>query len=267
MRMRTIIMIAHTIVTMVAPICLSAAQDVRHENVITESALKEFHDFTTADDKTVKARVRAYYPDQGIVAITKENGSSLKVDLGIFSTADQVYVREWDLIKTFFTQNRFHVSVRKKQNKTGAEHMIWRMEEEIVYAILLENRSDYDLKGLTVDYCIYFEPDRLGYREQIEIQNVKCGTLKIGTLAAGEKMQVETRPVVCPKKGGGLEYYKENQAIRGKARGLWIQIYLPLAGGTKAIREFSSPSSLIKNCQWTPPDATASQNNRQEIQR
>ena len=244
----------------------SVPQEGRRKNIITESTLQEFRVFVTRSGKTVKGRVRAYNPDNGIVAIAKENGKTHKIDLSIFSKADQAYVREWHLIKAFFSQDRFHISVRKKRSGAGTELLIWRSEVEIVYGIMLENRSDYDLEGLSVAYCIYCEPDRSGYREQVESQGIKCGTLNIGTLAAGEKTQVETQPVVVPNEGG-LEYYKDNKVPSEKTLGIWVRIYLPLADKRRAMREFAMPNSIMKTRKWASSDAPSSQNNWQENQR
>lgn len=239
------------------------------ENIITESSLQEFRVFIARSGKSVTGRVRSYNPDKGIVAIAKENGKAHKVDLNTLSTADQAYVREWHLIKEFFAQDRFHISVRKKRSRTGAEHLIWRLEEEIVYGIILENRSNYVLENLSVDYRIYRRPifqnvpDQPDNHGQADSQGVKYGTLNIGTLAVGEKTRVEIQSVVFPKEDQ-IEYYQIDKEPKGKILGLWIRIYMPLESGRNAMREFSFPSSLMKNRKWITP---SSQNNGQENQR
>lgn len=265
MKTRMAIIIAHAMTMTAAPTGLGSRYDGNtvpqghgtRENIITESTLQEFRNFPGENGKNVRGRILAYNPNTETVTIATENGKTVKTDLSIFSKANQAYVREWDLIKAFFTQNRFCISVRKKKSETGAELLIWRPEEEIVYGILLENRSDYDLKGLTVDYCIYFEPDRLDYREQVESPCVKCGTLKIGTLAAGEKTQVETQSVNFPKEGG-FEYYKDNTVPAGETLGIWIRIYLPLKSGNNAMREYAKPTDLMNDREWATSDIQAS---------
>lgn len=271
MRMLLVIMIAHAMTAV--PIGLSAAQNGRGNYIITEAAGSEFRVFIGQNGKTVRGKVRDFNSRNETVTITKKNGSILKVNLGIFSKADQAYVREWYLIKEFYSQNRLRISAREKQKRFRTELLIWRTEEEIVYSIMLENRSDCDLNDLTMDYCIYhevhrpdtyFEPYRPGNQEQVDSQNVKCGTLKIGTLAAGGKMHVETQPVVIPREGGGLEYYKGNRRRVGKTRGVWVRIYLPLSDKRYAMREYAMPNSIMKTRQWITPGAPSSQNNGQE---
>ena len=257
------IIIAHAMVVTAAPIGLDGntkSQAGSRNNIITKSTLSEFRVFTTTNDKTVKARVRAYNPDKGIVTIAKENGGTLKVDLSTLSKADQAYVREWHLIKEFFTQDRFHISVRKKRSGAGAEHLIWRQEEVIVFDIMLENRSHYDLNGLTLDYRIYHGQEELNYPGQVMSQGVKSGTRNIGTLARGKKMRFETQPVVLPKEEL-IEYYTDNKMPQGKILGIWVRVYLPLAGGNKAMRELSSPDALIKNRKSITPEDPNSMNN------
>ncbi|MCK4565326.1 MAG: hypothetical protein KAU94_11715 [Verrucomicrobia bacterium] len=243
----------------------TATQDDRRENIITQSTLSKFRVFTTTNDKPVKARVRAYYPDKGIVAIAKESGKTHRVDLNTLSKDDQDYVREWHRIKDFFSQDRFHISVRKKRSGAGAEYLFCRFEVEIVYAIMLENRSDYDLEGLSVDYCIYHGQEELNYWGQVMSQGVKSGTRNIGTLARGEKVQFETQPALFPRSDG-FEYYQVDKEPRGEILGIWIRTYLPLESGHNAMRELSFPSSLMKTRKWIAPDAPSSQNNWKENQ-
>ena len=255
------LMIAHALLMAAVPAGFSAAQGGTCENRITQSTRSAFRDFIGENGKTCRGRVRAYNPNNETVTITKENGDTLQVNLSILSKTDQTYVREWDLINVFFSQNRFHVSARTKQSRGRMQLLVWRPEEEIVYSILLKNRSNYALTDLTLDYCIYDDLYRSGSRESMESQGVKCGTLKIGTLAAGENMRAETQPVIFPRKGDGFEYYQGNQVPAGRTGGIWVRIYLPLAGNRRAMREFALPNSIMKTRRWTMP---SSQNNGQE---
>jgi len=232
----------------------TAAQDDSRKKIITESTLQEFRIFTAKDGKTVRGRILAYSQNKGTVTIAKKNGRASLVDLNTLSKDDQTYVREWHRIKDFFSQDRFHISVRKKWGGAGAEYLIWKSEETIVYEIRLENLGSYDLNGLTLDYCIYHEQEELNYRGQVVIQGVKSGTRNIGTLARGKKARFETEPVVFPKEGQ-FEYYKGNKVSQGKILGIWIRIYLPLESGKKAMREFASPSSLMSTRKWVSLDA------------
>lgn len=260
MKMLKAIIIAHAMIIMAARTGHSSPPGGGRENIITQSTLSKFRVFTTTNDKTVKARVRAYYPNKGIVDIAKENGKTHRVDLNTFSKDDQDYVRQWHPAQQFLAPDRFHISVRKKRSGAGVEYLICKSEETIVYEIRLENRGSYDLNGLTLDYCIYHEQEELNYRGQVMSQGVKSGTRNIGTLARGEKVQFETEPVVFPK-GAQIEYYKGNKVPQGKILGIWIRAYLPLADGNKAMREFSMPNSIMKNRKWITPENPNTMNN------
>ncbi len=74
-------------------------------------------------------------------------------------------------------------------------------------------------------------------------------------------MRFKTEPVVFPK-GAQIEYYKDNKVPIGKVRGICIRIYLPLAGGYKAMREYSMPNNIMKDRKWATSDIVASMNNR-----
>ncbi len=223
------------------------------ENIITESFLREFHVFHSSDGKAIKGRIKAYNPDSEVVTIAKESGGVRKTGLDAFSKADQTYVLEWHLLKAFFTQIHIQISSRINRNGVGTEFLIWRPDREIVYDITLINRSGYDLHDLTIDYRIHYELDRPGNRGQVTERRAQCGTLAIGTLADGDKVQAETQPLVLPKEYP-YEYYKDNRVPIGKVLGIRILVYLPLSSGSKAMREFANPDSLRRTHKWVPPD-------------
>ena len=138
--------------------------------------------------------------------------------------------------------------------------LIWRPEETVVYNIRLKNRCDFDMNDLTVDYCIYYVMDRPDNQEEDKSQGVKCGTLNIRRLAAGEKVKVKTLPVPFPTEDL-FEYYRDGKAPAVKHLGIRLRIYLPLDSGRKAMREFASSNSLIKNRKWVAPGESRAPNN------
>lgn len=238
MRIRLIIIMADAIVTFVAA--------EPSGNVITEPTVRVFQH---ENGKTVRARVMAYKPEINKVTIAKENMKTLTFDLGVFSEADQAYVREWHFIKDFFRQDRFHISASRRSDRGGIEHLVWRPEEIVVYDITLENRCAFDMNDLTLEYNIYYRVHEPNIPELNADQGVKCGRLKIRRLAVGEKIKVKTLPVPFPTEDL-FEYYKDAKAPPVKHLGIRLRIYLPVDSGRIAMREFASPGSLIKNRKW-----------------
>lgn len=210
--------------------------------IVITKALSEFHEFTGKDGKRIRGRIKTHNPDAGVVTLALEDGTTCRVKLSFFSQADQAYIREWHLIKEFFTQLHCQISSTKKQGGVGEEYLIWRPEQNIVYDITLANRSRCNLTKLTVNYSIYYELDQPGNRGRVVKPGMKSGTLNIDTLAGGATAQVKTQPLVLPK--GGLEYYKAHKVPIGRVKGISIRVYLPLTGGRKAMREFCMPNHL-----------------------
>ena len=90
----------------------------RSENIITQSTLSEFHDFLGDNGKTFRGRALAYNPDNGTVTIAKEKEKTFSVSLDTLSEADQDYIREWHLIKEFFTQIHCQISPHEKTERS-----------------------------------------------------------------------------------------------------------------------------------------------------
>lgn len=236
---------------------------VASEEIFTESTWQqEFRNFTGEGGKTVRGKILIYNPDSNYVSIAKEDRKTFQLDLSQCSDADQAYVREWHHIHEFFTQSRFHLSAKKKRAAAGQDSSpltnedslrVWKSTERIIYEIRLGNRGSYNLEGLTLDYCIYYGEEKLNYRGQLMSRGVKCGTRNIETLARGKTVQFETESVVFPKVKRSPEYYKDNNVPLEKGMGIWVRVYLPLADGSKAMRELSLPDALIKQQKGITP--------------
>ena len=127
--------------------------------------------------------------------------------------------------------------------------MIWRPEQIIVYDIILENRCDFDMEDLSLDYNIYYRPKDSNIPEPHPNQGVKYGQLEIGRLSAGEKRKVESLSLSF-RMEDLFEYYKVGEAPPIIFEGIRLRIYLPLESGRKAMREFSLPGSLKEQKTW-----------------
>ncbi|VGO19955.1 lectin-like protein [Pontiella sulfatireligans] len=232
------------------------------ETLVTEPLL-EVHEFTGANGKSCRGRVITYNANNDTVTIEKENKHTCKVDLAHLSANDQAYVREWHLIKEFCTPNRIRISAKEKKCAEDREMAVHDNQgnnfaqqtmESIGYEVFLENRIGADLPDVELEYCIYYEQDRPSYANKMSVgQGVKCGTLDIGTLAERAKTQIDTEPVILLKR---QQEYGPNNELRGEVHGVWIRLYLPLANGSRAMREYASPKNISRNKQWATTDVS-----------
>jgi hypothetical protein len=244
------------VIMLVMALAGAAASGGHPENIITESSVRSFQH---ENGKTVRARVAAFKPESNKVTLAREDRRTFSVDLGVFSEADRTYVREWHSIKDFFRQDGLHISASRRPVRGDVEHLIWRSEETVVYDITLENRCDFDMNDLTLEYTIYYRVNEPNIPEPNADQGFKGGRLNIQRLAAGEQIRVNTLPVSFPTEDL-FEYYRDGKAPAVKLLGIRLRVYLPLDSGRKAMREFASPDALLKTRKWVSPGESRAPN-------
>lgn len=231
------------------------------ETIVTGPML-EAHEFTGANGRTCHGRVVGYNASTGIVTIEKKDNGTCKVELALLSPGDQSYVREWHLIKEFFTANRIRISAREKKcaddqekefhNRDG-QYLARQALQSIGYEIDLQNWIKSNLTEVKLEYCIYFEQDRPDRDHgSVTVQGVKCGTLNIGTLAAGARIEIDSKPALLfqreRERGPG-------STLQADIRGIWIRLYIPLDDGRRAMLEYATPKRILKVRQWATTDS------------
>ncbi len=223
----------------------------------------QYRDFTSTDGKTIKAVVKAYDAQKKTVTIERDNRKTAKVSITVFSEADQIYIREWEVLRSFSIEHLFKISAKRKRvdNETaGSSDYNSRVEvEDTSYEIVLDNRSGVMMDGLELEYCIYYEQESIKSSGQVCDQGVYCGKLSVASTASKSKVALQTEAVstYIEEMDSNWSYIdddgnpiKAKNVQRGDVHGIWIRVHLKLPSGERGMREYCLPDSLNNSKVW-----------------
>lgn len=220
-------------------------EDDRPGDIVTASILTSLREFHGKNGKVVRGQIHAYNPDSDTATIAREDGRKRKVKLDTLTEADQAGIREWHRLQEFFSQNGLRMSVKLKRVKSEREswllkEQIWRREntEDVVYEIELENRTRHTLPDLTLAYRIHSKKGQPTEPQSNDIEILKTGMLDIGTLEAGQTVELKTETIPHPGNDP-FDYYTDDGTMGMKVRGIRVRVFLPIADGKRAMREMT----------------------------
>ena len=232
-------------------------------------AVKQYRDFTDTKGRTIRGRIVAYDAKKKIVTFERDNKRTSKVPITVFSETDQGYVLEWETLKNFATERLFRISAKQKKidnEAKGSKSRSKQIEvEDTHYEILLENKSASELKGLELEYCIYYEQEEGAACSQ----GVHCGDLSIDAINPVSKKTLQTEAVSTYTKelNSDWRYVDDDgkpisvdNVQRGDVHGIWIRIHLKLPSGQKETREFCCPESISNSKAWVSSSIRAGMN-------
>lgn len=163
--------------------------------------------FTSADGKrTMEATLISYTPSTDTVVLQiSGQGNRTTAKASAFSKSDQEFFNEFHKEAEKF--NALKVSVKEEsekfENKTGI--YIYEQKKEH-FVVSIDNRSEFDLDGLTAKYDVYVSKFNKDGKKIIEVVS---GTEAIGSINGGSNGQFETKPITinidcettssCPK--------------------------------------------------------------------
>jgi len=221
--------------------------------VVGAQGAKKYRDFTSAEGKTIRGAVKAYDARTKTVTIERDNRKTARVPITIFSEADQAYIRDWEALKCFEKESSFKISVKRKKRDNDKESgKTYNIEKDVTdthYEILLENKSASELKGIKLEYCIYYEQEEGTACNQ----GVYCGDLSIESInpASSKTLLTEVVSTYTAELDGGWYYTSgSNNAQRGDVHGIWIRVHMKLSSGQTGTRELCYPNSLGNSRDW-----------------
>lgn len=209
-------------------------------------AATEYHDFLCKDGRTFRGQIVAYDHHSSIVSIQRDNKRLIKVSPDIFDKVDQVYIKEWNIIRCFQSEHLFKVSAGRYAVK-GEKVSRYKYLRNTHYNIVMENGSATPFQNMTVEYRIYYTCK--------QTQGIMCGKFLVSEMDPGSKRKVRT-PRSIPSK---LSSEKKisifgNPYYTTAVDGIWLRITLPLSGGRKVAREYCLPDSISKHRKWATVD-------------
>ena len=135
---------------------------------------------------------------------------------------------------------------KKGEEKKGAfqgEGSVSKNTEKQSYSITLQNRTQADMAGLTVDYIIFVERQRVGQKRGQEAVERKKGSLKVENLSrqpvnlATDEVELNFENVV------GAYIYGNGGRIKAEDsfQGIWVRV----SQDGKLVGEYALPTTMM----------------------
>jgi hypothetical protein len=177
------------------------------------AAKDEFRVFTTQDDRVVSARIINVDRQRGVVELELENKRRKKVKPSVFTEADQAYIHDWNLCKTFMSSSGLRVE----------------------YVIYFE-QSEESRKTPVVVQQTKKGSDEIGVLAAKKAKTISSLPVVIHKDSINRKDLIRGDDRI-----GG----------RGEVHGLRARFYMKTSNGKEIMREFSHPESLsVQKYPW-----------------
>lgn len=230
-------------------------------------AANQYREFTSRDGKTIRGCITAYDATREVVSIERDNRRTATVPISVFSETDQAYIRDWEIMRCFETDRFFKISGKRKkgEDKTeGYQSSYFEKDVEITsYEISLDNRASFNFEGLQLEYCIYYEQEKLQGGKEICDQGVCYGKLPVQTLFSRSQQVIQTDGVAVytEELSSDAIYVNGMDNVQsGDVHGVWIRIHLKLPSGQEGMREYCLPDSLNNSKAWMTSSIRAGMN-------
>ncbi len=230
----------------------------------------KLHEFTLKDGRTLKAEIVSYNARLGNVELKREDGKRIPVKPTVFSEADQKYIKEWAVLDGVRNERFFKVVCEKdlvekwkKEEMAEVTYSGGDVQKELVsvskferyvFELNLENKNEFALENLQVEYRIFYEQEvSAGSSKPVAKKKVLLGELKVKQIDPRGKKKLKTESVVVH----GTEYSssityggvtKERES--GEIEGIWLRITATGSDGQSVVREVFEPSNLEGKHKW-----------------
>ncbi|MEE9367409.1 MAG: hypothetical protein V3V05_00950 [Pontiella sp.] len=210
--------------------------------------------------RSLEAKLLQVDTRRGMLELELRNKQRKKVKVAIFSKSDQAYFRDWHAVQEF-QSSRLKVEVRKKIVNSRMEMVqgaVRRDIDEISYEITVDNRTEFPIGDIKIEYNIYAEQQVLGNgRTEVDFFTA-YGDLEVGTLAPRKSKVVKTEPFDLYKQrlSGGYDAYADGTPTNqtGKIKGVRVKFILKTPSGIIYVRELCLPEETKDRHDWVDVD-------------
>ena len=209
------------------------------------------HTFTTPDGRSLNAVIKDHNTSNGKIQIKREGGKELWTLPTVFSEPDQEYIQQWIAVDQFMSPIKFKIKGDSDKDTVS------KSNTTIEYEITLENRTDFPLKDLRVEYRAFILNQ--GYEGYKDSNRVSGGQLLIAEIPKGGRVSRTTHPTRLTTSfrtvsefdtysGSTTTYQKKTTSERLK--GFWVRVYGPEIDGEPTIREWCNPPDTSEDFAW-----------------
>jgi hypothetical protein len=224
----------------------------------------DFRLFTSTDGKTIQGKVIRIEPKDKKVTIQRDNGVMVTVPMAIFCAEDQEHFKEWIKFEGIQSESKFKISCSRRVVKKWTEEMLGTINytsgateknqvvgkkkfNEIGFDIAIRNNNNYDIKNVTVKYCIFYEQDSGGGSKA----GVRFGSEKLELIPSRTEHVISSKTVQVCKLETNAEFLN-SRVEKGDVDGIWVKICVEDKNGNLiTLRETSTPDSLLKSKTWS----------------
>jgi hypothetical protein len=221
------------------------------------------HTFTSPGGQTLKAAVSAYNPSSGKIKIECENGRRLWTLPTVFCKEDQNYIQQWIKVDQFMSSTKFKIKGDSTKNTeiyytdNRESHVKNSERTEICYEIALENKTDFPLEGLRIEYRAFIE--NRGYQGREDSSRVDGDHLSIDEVPVGKtisrtlpsiRLTTQYEIIATHDIYSGYTSYHEDKTSEEQLKGFWVKVYGPELDGQQMIREWCYPSDTMEKYTW-----------------
>ena len=218
---------------------------------------EDYRTFTSADGRTMRARIAEYNRTKNELKIEKPGGGTAWVSPGIFAECDRSYIREWIEADRILSPQSLKLSLEEK-SITGSKG-----EKIIHYEVSVRNRSGADFDNVRIEYRFFLELTSARY-DVTRPKRLVSGVLKTGSLADGREKTVRTgnaidfeqltsthKTTYTDANGIARQSTTGGDSLgRCEVKGIWIRIQGPDVDGKPTYRDVCDPENLSSIVDW-----------------
>ena len=185
------------------------------------------------------------------VSIEQKDGLTTKINISIFSSEDQKYIKNWaklNLLASGIFEVRFTNEDSKKQKSSSGG--IERERYNGAYGIEVTNTSYENIKDIRIEYLVLKFEDALAAQKRSEGDSIRIkGTTHIEYIGGRSSAEAVTKAVPMQETkleqgyvwtGGGKKTSKD------VLEGIWIKMYV----GEMMVYEHSRPETMMRREAW-----------------
>jgi hypothetical protein len=219
-----------------------------------------FREFSNAAGQTISARPISVFGEQ--VRLEFPDGRSMNVALGMFDEKDAAYLRDWAIVSLGETGGLLKVEVSRREDKIKeykqdvnltnggvAKDAMEIKELAGYYVITIENRSEFTLDSLRVEYRMFSEQEKRAAKDSDDVNYQRVSGKIEYTIKPKEKLVNVTQSVkmVETELGKGIRWSGGGDLkSNAKLMGVWVKIFY----GEAQLHEYALPNSLANKEQW-----------------
>lgn len=210
----------------------------------------EFRTFTDVKGRQMEAKITRVSGED--VYIERSDGLNSKVDISVFSEADQAYINKWAydaLLESGIFDVRFSTQRgdRNKYTNGGIEYDEYNLHYDVV---ITNNDYDNDFKDVKVEYLIMKFEDALAAKKKSQgaLRRFQ-GSASCALIKAREEVRVSTEkfPMMETELEPGYVWTNGGKdSSKDVVKGIWVRIYV----GDKLVHEISKPENMMRKESW-----------------